>query len=58
VDIGGSFKLTPRVDVFFTARNVFNEPVITMEKRATAPAVPTTYEITSAVWTFGVKGVW
>ena len=58
IDVGGSFKLTPRIDLFVTGRNVANEPVITMQKQGNAPAVPTTYEITGAVWTFGVKGVW
>ena len=58
LDIGGSFKFSRRIEFFFTARNLLNEPVITFQKSGNAPAVPTTYEITGAVWTFGVKGVW
>jgi TonB-dependent receptor len=58
LDIGGSYKFSRRLEFFFTARNLLNEPVITFQKSGNAPAVPTTYEITSAVWTFGVKGVW
>ncbi|HUR57291.1 MAG TPA: TonB-dependent receptor [Opitutaceae bacterium] len=58
IDFGGSFKLTRRLDVFFTGRNLRSEPVITFQKTGNAPAVPTIYEVTSAVWTFGFKGVW
>jgi hypothetical protein len=58
LDLGGSFKFSRRLEFFFTARNLLNEPVITFQKSGSAPAMPTTYEITGAVWTFGVKGVW
>ncbi|MEI6465941.1 MAG: TonB-dependent receptor [Verrucomicrobiota bacterium] len=58
VDIGGTFKLTRHVDFFFTGRNLLNEPVITFQKQGNTAAVPTIYEITGAVWTFGLKGVW
>jgi TonB-dependent receptor len=58
VDVGGSFKLTRRVDLFFNGRNIWSEPVITFQRSGNAPAVPTIYEVTGAVWTFGVKGVW
>ena len=39
-------------------RNVRSEPVVTFQRSGTAPAVPTTYEVTGAIWTFGLKGVW
>ncbi len=57
IDMGGSIKLTKRTDFFFTGRNLRSEPVITFQKSANAPAVPTSVEVTGAVWTFGVKGV-
>lgn len=55
--MGGSSKLTKRTDFFFTGRNLRSEPVIAFQKSANAPAVPTSVEVTGAVWTFGVKGV-
>ena len=55
--MGGSIKLTKRTDFFFTGRNLRSEPVITFQKSANAAAVPTSVEVTGAVWTFGVKGV-
>ncbi len=58
VDVGGSVKLSPRFEVFFTGRNLRSEPVITLQKQGNNPAVPTTYEVTGAVWTVGIKGVW
>jgi outer membrane receptor protein involved in Fe transport len=58
VDLGGTFKFSRRLEFFFSGRNLFSEPVITFQRTAAAPAVPTTYEVTGAVWTFGVKGVW
>ena len=58
VDVGGSFKISRRLELFATGRNLLGEPVITLQRNGTAPAVPTTYEITGGVWTFGVKGVW
>jgi hypothetical protein len=58
IDVGGSIKLGRRTDFFFTGRNIRSEPVITLQRSGANPAVPTTYEVTGAVWTFGVKGVW
>ena len=58
VDVGGSLQLSRRVTVFVTGRNVRSEPVVTFQRSGTAPAVPTTYEVTGAIWTFGLKGVW
>lgn len=57
MDIGGGIKLTSKFSLFFSGRNIMNEPVITLAKSGSAPAVPTIYEVTSAAWTFGVKGV-
>jgi iron complex outermembrane recepter protein len=58
LDIGGGYKLSSRYSLFFTGRNLLNEPVISMQQLGSAPAVVTTYEMTGAIWTFGVKGVW
>ena len=58
IDVGGNLKLSRRLELFFTGRNLRSEPVITFQRSGTAPAVPTTYEITGAVWTFGLKGLW
>ena len=55
--MGGSSKLTKRTDLFFTGRHLRSEPVIIFQKSANAPAVPTSVEVTGAVWTFGLKGV-
>jgi hypothetical protein len=55
--MGGSSKLTKRTDFFFTGRNLRSEPVITFPKSGNAPAVPTSVEVTGAVWTLRVKGV-
>ncbi|MBI5770739.1 MAG: TonB-dependent receptor [Verrucomicrobia bacterium] len=58
IDVGGNIKFSRRLEFFFTGRNIRSEPVITMQRSGSNPAVPTTYEVTGAVWTFGVKGVW
>jgi TonB-dependent receptor len=58
VDLGGNVKLSRRLEFFFTGRNLRSAPVITMQKSGSNPAVPTTYEVTGAIWTFGIKGAW
>ena len=55
--MGGTIKLTKRTDFIFTGRNLRSEPVTTFQKSANAPAVPTSVEVTGAVWTLRVKGV-
>jgi TonB-dependent receptor len=57
IDLGGGVRLTNRFSLFFTGRNVANVPVITMQRIGANPAVAQTYEITSSIWTFGLKGV-
>lgn len=56
VDIGGDFRISRRVSVFFAGRNVTNTPVNTMEKIRANPAVSQAYEVTGSIWTFGIKG--
>lgn len=46
------------LEFFFTGRNLRSEPVITLQRSGNAPALPTTFEKTAAVYTFGLKGVW
>jgi TonB-dependent receptor len=58
LDVGGGLKFSRRYSFFFSGRNIFSHPVITMQKSGTNPWVATTVEVTGAVWTFGVKGVW
>jgi iron complex outermembrane receptor protein len=57
LDIGGGYRLTPRVNFFFSARNIFNEPYVIMEKVGSNPAVAQFYEVNGINWTFGVKSV-
>ncbi|MDP3209250.1 MAG: TonB-dependent receptor, partial [Rhodoglobus sp.] len=57
LDIGGGYRITPRMNFFFSARNIFNEPYLIMEKVGTnAPAVQF-YEVNGINWTFGIKHV-
>jgi TonB-dependent receptor len=57
LDIGGGYRITPRMNFFFSARNIFNEPYLIMEKvGANAPAVQF-YEVNGINWTFGIKHV-
>ena len=58
IDVGGSVRLTNRFTLLFSGRNIRSEPVITMQKNGSNPAVAQTYEVTGTIWTFGIKGVW
>ena len=58
LDIGGNFRLTNRVSMFFSARNLFNEPYIILEQMGDNPAVGQMYESNGTNWTFGIKSVW
>ena len=57
LDIGGNYRITPRTNFFFSARNIFNEPYVIMEKVGNNPAVAQFYEVNGINWTFGVKSV-
>lgn len=57
VDIGGSLVLFERTSVFFSARNIFNEPFLTMEQVGANPAAVQLYMMNGTNWTFGVKTV-
>jgi TonB-dependent receptor len=58
LDIGGGYRITERYSFFFSARNLFNEPYLIMEKVGVNPAAVQSTEVTGTNWTFGVKGVW
>ncbi len=57
VDIGGGVKITSRMNAFFAARNIFNEPYVIMEQVRDNPAVAQFYEVNGITWTFGLKTV-
>jgi iron complex outermembrane receptor protein len=57
LDIGGGWRFSDRVNAFFSARNIFNEPYLIMEKVGTNAAVLQFYEVNGINWTFGVKTV-
>lgn len=56
VDIGGGFRLTNRVELFFTARNVFDAHHIRIATRAGAPDHGPRTDVWGTPWVVGVKG--
>ena len=58
LDVGGSIRIARRVDLFFTGRNIRSEPVVTLQRNGNSAALPTTFEVTGAIWTLGLKGAW
>lgn len=56
VDANGGLKFNDRISMFFTVRNVLDEPYIIMQQIAPNPAVATNYWKLGASWTFGIKG--
>ena len=57
LDIGGGYRITPRMNFFFSARNIFNEPYLIMEKVGANAAVVQFYEVNGINWTCGIKHV-
>ena len=55
LDIGGGYRINPRMNFFFSARNIFNSPYLIMEKVGENAPVVQFYEVTSINWTFGLK---
>jgi outer membrane receptor protein involved in Fe transport len=55
VDIGGGYRISDRYSFFFSARNLFNEPFVIMEKLGANPAVSQFYEVNGINWSFGIK---
>jgi TonB-dependent receptor len=58
VDIGGGYRISDRYNFFFSARNLFNEPFVIMEKLGANPAVSQFYEVNGINWSFGVKATY
>ena len=56
LDIGGGYRISDRYNFFFSARNIFNEPYLIMERQGANPAALQFYEVNGTNWTFGVKG--
>jgi hypothetical protein len=55
VDVGGSYRVAPKVLAFFSVRNVLNEPFIRMQKVGDAPAAALFYQKFGVTPTVGVR---
>ena len=55
LDIGGSHRLTPKVSVFFSVRNVLNEPFIRMQKVGDNPAATVFFQKFGVTPTVGAR---
>jgi iron complex outermembrane receptor protein len=55
LDIGGGYRISDRMNVFFSARNIFNEPYLIMEQVGSNAPVVQFYEVNGINWTFGIK---
>ena len=58
LDAGGGLRINSRYSFFFSARNLFNEPYLIMEKVGANAPVVQFYEVNGTNWTFGIKGVY
>jgi len=58
LDVGGGLRINSRYSFFFSARNLFNEPYLIMEKVGANAPVVQFYEVNGTNWTFGIKGVY
>lgn len=56
VDAGGGYRISNKVSLFFTVKNVFNAPWQYMQKSGDNPALVQRYQSVGTKWTFGVKG--
>lgn len=57
LDLGGSARLSDRITMFFIARNVLDEPYLTMLKLPSGGTAALKYEKFGTNFTLGVKGV-
>ena len=55
LDVGGSYRLAPRLSGFFSVRNVLNEPFIRMEQVGNTPAAAQFFQKFGITPTIGVK---
>lgn len=56
VDAGAGYRLSPRVNLFLSLRNVFNAPLLNMQQVGTNPAVVTGYQSMGTVINLGLQG--
>lgn len=56
-DLGAGFRLTNNFSLFLNGRNVRSEPLVTKERVGANQSVSQITEVTGAVWTLGIKGV-
>jgi len=55
IDVGGSYRLTARLNAFFSVRNILNQPFILMEHVGNNPDVARFYQKFGVTPTLGVK---
>jgi outer membrane receptor protein involved in Fe transport len=55
LDVGGSYRLTSRLNAFFSVRNVLNQPFIVMEQIGNNPAASQFFQKFGITPTVGVK---
>lgn len=55
LDVGGSYRFTPRVNAFVSVRNVLNQPFIIMERTGNNPAAAQFFQKFGLTPTIGVK---
>lgn len=55
-DLGGSYRIYGPVSIYFNARNVLNDPLITVASNIPSQALAGTYAINGCVYTLGLKG--
>jgi hypothetical protein len=55
VDVGGSYRIVPKVLAFFSVRNVLNAPFIRMQKVGDTPAAALFYQKFGVTPTVGVR---
>jgi outer membrane receptor protein involved in Fe transport len=56
IDAGGGYRISDRVNLFFSLRNVFDAPLLNMQKSGTNPAVVTGFQAMGTGITLGVRG--
>ncbi|MBI4621745.1 MAG: TonB-dependent receptor, partial [Verrucomicrobia bacterium] len=56
VDAGAGYRLSPRLNLFLSARNVFDSPLLNMQKVGNNPAVVTSYQSMGTVFSLGMNG--
>ena len=55
IDVGGSYRLTPRLNGFFSVRNVLNQPFVIMERVGNNPAAAQFFQKFGVTPTIGVR---